>query len=148
MECWEVTEKICSFLDGELDQDDSGVLERHLTICPSCKYELESIKKLNSLLIVLPSMRVASQFARGVVKRILSEEVRQYNFIDWWKSLTLKWKVAAYTTALIGLLIGGSLAKFSLGPPISSFDTTAMMWFNDEVSIAKSYNIALIAGDR
>ncbi len=148
MECDEVTEKIGSYMDRELDKDGPVALERHLSSCPSCKSELESIKKLNSLLDALPSMRVPSQFAREIVNRTLSQEVRQYNFADWWRSFNLVWKVAACTTALIGLLIGGSLAKFSLGPPISSFDAKAIMWFNDEASIAKSYNIALLAGDR
>lgn len=36
MRCWDVRSRVSDFLDGELGEDEAGVLARHLEHCPTC----------------------------------------------------------------------------------------------------------------
>lgn len=49
MNCYEVKEKLGSFIDGELPENEGRMLGDHLATCYDCMQELEAVKKIQSL---------------------------------------------------------------------------------------------------
>ncbi len=47
--CQQLLERICEYMDGELDAGMCAQLEAHLTECPDCRTLLDSLRKTVSL---------------------------------------------------------------------------------------------------
>jgi anti-sigma factor RsiW len=45
MECRKCSENLTAFLDGELSSAESGQIQSHLRLCPSCSKELQSLRE-------------------------------------------------------------------------------------------------------
>jgi anti-sigma factor RsiW len=50
MDCEYFAKEINSYIDGELDQNESSELEKHLESCRQCRADLMSFEKCKSLL--------------------------------------------------------------------------------------------------
>ncbi|MGG1690768.1 zf-HC2 domain-containing protein, partial [Heyndrickxia ginsengihumi] len=73
-----VEDLLSAYIDHELDEKDLLVVERHISVCPSCQQELDHLKMIQEEMIrfyqdiEIPSMN----FEKAVTAKILNEEVR------------------------------------------------------------------------
>lgn len=148
MNCYDIIQKLNSYLDGELSAPDVKKVESHLSICQSCATELKSIQELNATLDAMPSMCVPSNFAEEIVKNAISQRVKEYNISFRWRSLTYAWKAAACAAALTGLLMGGFFAKTPFGHNERAADVNKILFSDNEPSLTNSYIMALLNGGK
>ena len=70
MQCFEATELLSSYLDGELDESERLDLERHLRICDKCSAELRELRlvsdQVRSLLVPEPSSTFVTRVLAGL----------------------------------------------------------------------------------
>ena len=62
------SETIMAYYDGELSEQESSLVERHLENCPECSRELESFRKTAEMISILPVTRTGIAPAFTAVK--------------------------------------------------------------------------------
>ncbi|MCL5075545.1 MAG: zf-HC2 domain-containing protein [Chloroflexi bacterium] len=62
-ECPKVRMLLSAYLDGELEQDESDLVQAHLVVCSACAEELRTLQETVHLLHKLPKLTVPRSFA-------------------------------------------------------------------------------------
>jgi len=70
MNCGEVRDKLSEYLDGDLTPLERRELESHIHSCPSCSWELSTIKRTVQMLNSLPRFSAPPQVAQGVRREL------------------------------------------------------------------------------
>ncbi|MCM3023312.1 anti-sigma factor family protein [Heyndrickxia ginsengihumi] len=73
-----VEDLLSAYIDHELDEKDLLVVERHISVCPSCQQELDHLKMIQEEMIrFYQDIEITSMnFEKAVTAKILNEEVR------------------------------------------------------------------------
>jgi anti-sigma factor RsiW len=100
-------EDLYLFLEGELDPQETRLLEAHLRQCPACRERLAERRLLHEAFTSLPPFEVPPDFARSVMDRLPEPEEAKTGWIA-----PLVAAVASLMTGLLGfnLLTGQSLS--------------------------------------
>lgn len=76
LDCREAIRLLAAYLDGELDEVDHGLVERHLDICRDCYSRAEFERRLKAQLEGLGRQPVEPSFEhriRGMIRRFRDE---------------------------------------------------------------------------
>jgi anti-sigma factor RsiW len=142
-----VTEWLSAYYDGELHGSRLQQVEEHLSSCPACQAELETLGKLSILLQEAPSpeSRVSAQrFQEQVMRRLPPANTQPW----WQRALRAGWQLAPLSavlawafgqavwlvTSLVSVLnfppgssraglLSGGLSLASAGPGLGSAET-------------------------
>ncbi|MGE0084100.1 MAG: anti-sigma factor [Desulfococcaceae bacterium] len=69
MKCRNKGKKISAYLDGELDAEKAGEMEKHLSQCAECRQTWNDFKHADSLLAGLPPESVGDEFVRNLMMK-------------------------------------------------------------------------------
>lgn len=72
MDCSLVKRNLSAFIDKELDDTKSGIVQQHLETCPECRDHLREFGALDGLVHGLPKIDPAPDFASMVVRSAMS----------------------------------------------------------------------------
>ena len=110
MKCEQVQRRISAFLDGELSKKQASRIAGHLSGCPRCRQEAESMTSAWEQLEKMPEVDPSPHFWIKLNARIAQVEERRFSlekvrgFLD--RLLVPATVVAA---SVVGLWIGGAL---------------------------------------
>ena len=90
---------LSAYLDASVAPRDQVATDQHLTLCPPCQAELQSLREVSSLLRALPAVPVPHSFA---IQHVVAQERR----VSWSPVLTLRVATAAAMAALAIVLVG------------------------------------------
>jgi anti-sigma factor RsiW len=65
-----ITEKLSSYLDGELTEDESASTRRHLQICTFCHNELNRLQSIDQMISGIRKIEPSQQFEKAFWKKI------------------------------------------------------------------------------
>ena len=109
-------ERLQAFVEADLDDAATAVVDSHLTGCPRCRAEVEELHSLFEMLSSLPRLAPSAGFSDRIMARV---RVRRPWFVrvsDWVEQFTPRtthgWAVAAAVLALP--VIGASLLTWWL----------------------------------
>lgn len=116
-ECNRIRENLSAWLDGELPEEESREVAGHLAQCADCRREAVRLERLDALLESL-----AAPVPAGLSDRILARVRRPR---PRWLSLALA------ASIVMGLFLGGMLARDLYLPPEAGVDSIALEEFHD-----------------
>jgi hypothetical protein len=70
MECSQIRELLSEYMDGMLDKETAGVVEKHLETCKDCRKELASLRAISEELGSLEAVEPPADFLKKVHERI------------------------------------------------------------------------------
>lgn len=86
MNCKDIGELLISYLDGELAQEEKEIVELHLSACPRCRQELESLaatqSELRQTLETVTDKTPSVQAWARLQQRLASEEQSRVNVFN------------------------------------------------------------------
>ena len=85
MNCDYCKDKLSAFIDNELSSEERLLMEAHLTRCPSCRAELESLRQIGILFERLPEETPSPAFMQTTVNKaavILRRSLREKLFLN------------------------------------------------------------------
>jgi anti-sigma factor RsiW len=119
MDCQRTVEKLSDYIDGTLGSRHSMQVRDHLTDCPHCREEYESLRKLRTLLGALPPPRPRRDFWAGAFEQVGIQEAaprwRERVRIPAWLSLRARFaesvapRAALFATTGVALLLLAAL---------------------------------------
>jgi anti-sigma factor RsiW len=62
MSCGEIKQKLSAFQDGQLPEDESRIIQDHLSFCESCSSELQELQDVYGLLSHVETIEAAPYF--------------------------------------------------------------------------------------
>ncbi|MGB9682477.1 MAG: anti-sigma factor family protein [bacterium] len=80
MRCDEVRRLLSAYYDKELPPEKIEAIREHLSYCTSCNKNLESIKKIHSLMDYFPILEVGPYFETQIFQRIEEEKRKKKRF--------------------------------------------------------------------
>lgn len=83
MRCKDVTSLMSDYLSDFLSKESRAAIEAHLTICPSCRAELDATRELLSSLASLGGRKVPADLWESVYARVRSEQVARSSWWQW-----------------------------------------------------------------
>jgi len=105
---------------GELSQEDTDLLEEHLSQCVACRHERDHLERLHSLLLegnLEPSEHLLRQAREELFNRLRGETRRSEGRRNWSDLLSpLRWNWAFSAVAVVLVLIGFFAGYLSSGP--------------------------------
>jgi len=107
MKCPE-REKLSAYADGELAPDESKLIAKHLATCAACRSHADAIRRLDSLLVELPSVNSSPSLSAELARRLERKSFARLFF----GVPALRYAAAA---AMFLLVVGVSLWTFT--PP-------------------------------
>jgi len=100
--CWKIKKKILDYIDGNINETDFLVIQKHLSECDSCRREFESYNRLFGLMgnihkIDYPPESVWKNFLSDLHTRIEKEAINDYagkqkrqSYVQWsWVSVAM-----------------------------------------------------------
>lgn len=101
MKCDISIELLSGYLDGELDEKQKAVVEKHLRECQSCQNELEELKLLNEYIKVQEIEEPSREFFFGVNRRVMEKIIKKP------RSFVMRWTpiFAPVAVALLVLVV-------------------------------------------
>lgn len=100
MDCDRVREELSAYLDGELAAPEAGQLRAHLDRCPTCRGELDSLRRAAEAVKDLPPLKAPAGLREKVMAGVRAEETADAPRMSPWRAW---WPVAA--TVLIAAVI-------------------------------------------
>lgn len=119
MDCSRIVKSISSFMDGELDERTSRLLENHLDVCPACREYLYALREVDRLVHGLAPIEFSLDFASRVVSTAVAASVAQNH------------ETISFVSRLKQSLTHFAEALFSLFEPGSTWSTHTLDEFND-----------------
>jgi hypothetical protein len=143
-----IREKLGAYLDGELDRRGQLEVKAHLETCPSCREELEELRRVSYLLRAAPqpeftpALDFKAQFMLQLPRRSEAQPPRSNGRLLPWMAPVLVLSVWIFIQVTLGLSTLVSLASQSglLGSAASwvSGDPQQMLWFTTAQAILGS----------
>jgi anti-sigma factor RsiW len=110
-----MSELMSMALDGLLDADGQGRLERHVAACTSCRLEWEAIQQASALFEQAPMVGPPLGFALRVERRLEQKTKKQRRTFGGIALLTSSLSLAGVTVAVVAVIILGLVAWRWLG---------------------------------
>jgi anti-sigma factor RsiW len=145
--CPRVTELLCSYIDGELGSEDSGLITAHLSGCTSCRALADELALMATDLPRMAEIYPDAEFTRSVLGA--TSEWRPFRpslrtrFLTWWNQLTQRPRFsfeAAYVGTLALVFVFGNPA-----PALRSV-TAALAGFSLQTTSGASVSKNLVTG--
>ncbi|HUV50641.1 MAG TPA: zf-HC2 domain-containing protein [Anaerolineae bacterium] len=73
MNCQEIREKISSYMDNELDSEQSRCVDQELLRCPVCREELKLLQQVDAAVKEMPSCSPSAQFPARLMQQIAKQ---------------------------------------------------------------------------
>lgn len=70
MNCLKIREKISSYMDNELDSEQSKCVDQHLLDCPVCREELKLLQRVDASVKEMPAYSPSAQFFTQLMQKI------------------------------------------------------------------------------
>jgi anti-sigma factor RsiW len=112
--CKEIQEFFSEYLDQALDEEKSQLVKEHISSCPTCRKDLEQLRKMSELLSGLGKKQPPPDFLEMLYRRIESRKSLDKFLRDLLKSPNLKVPVAL---CLVGLFLFALLRATGLYYP-------------------------------
>jgi hypothetical protein len=123
--CPRVEESLCSYVDEELNAEDSQLISAHLDSCPSCRALADGLVMMNGELPLLAEVEPDAGFARSVLEA--TSRWRPFRpsprtrFLTWWNRLIQRPRFS-FEAAYVGTLV----LVFAFGNPVPALRSIAM----------------------
>jgi len=115
MKCRKKGKTISAYIDGELEEEKAGDVEKHLLRCAECRQTWNDLKHADSLLAGLPPERVSEDFVRNLMMK--TAEIQQTRT---WSSRLLYFFAYFFDTVFVFKKKNtGTLDEFGDFPPCS-----------------------------
>jgi len=75
LNCLKIREKISSYMDNELDSEQSKCVDQHLLHCPVCREELKLLQQVDASVKEMPAYSPSAQFSAQLMQQIAKEAV-------------------------------------------------------------------------
>jgi anti-sigma-K factor RskA len=80
MKCAEIHPNVAAFALGELEDEETAEIQRHLASCAGCQSELEELEKVNRVLEAAPPPAVPPAYLKGeILSRVRAEQLSPSN---------------------------------------------------------------------
>lgn len=114
MDSCKVKKKVTCLIDGELSQQETGVVLRHIRKCAVCRKEYEALKSLDEVLSDVASIAPSADFAQKFWKK--ADEVEQKKmhpaiFQDFFRA----WQPALAAAGAVVVIAAGSFIFYQTG---------------------------------
>lgn len=147
MECDAYRNKLLEYLDGDLTGTPQTELEAHLTQCPGCREELQSLQDTVALIARMPAPEPSETFWQQYLR-----ELRQKVAAPPWRSRLQKWlagfmrrpiPAVAVTVALMlaVFLTWDTLTERSPAPPLVSLDLTEQLALSQDLDLLRDMDL-------
>lgn len=73
MNCLKIKEKISSYMDNELDSEQSKCVDQHLLHCRVCREELKILQQVDADVKEIPACGPSAQFSAQLMQQIAKE---------------------------------------------------------------------------
>jgi anti-sigma factor RsiW len=97
MSCEKVENRILSYIDGRLKENERQDVEKHLASCSTCQLRVEEFRAVSGLLDELPVIEPSPAFDARVHALVAAEPVKQ----SWWAWLHVSPRVAFAASMLL-----------------------------------------------
>lgn len=93
--------------DGELSQEESAAVQRHMTECPLCRQRFEALKKADAVVSNMAQMELSPDFDRSFWHKIANLENREKSrfrlsfLLTGWRPLFATGMAAAVAAAIL-----------------------------------------------
>ena len=77
MNCQEVKEKLSCYIENDLPEGEKAAIQQHLSGCPSCREELDSLSKTINAVKQLPEIEAPAGFSTRVMARVREVEAKK-----------------------------------------------------------------------
>lgn len=114
MNCQIILDKLSAYQDGELSVSERGEVEKHLSICSTCRAEFAKLQQTWEALGGLSDLSVSPGFYREIQQRLsgaVKGTLREPAYSGWFQRLLPTSAVAFLTAAgiVLGAVAGNSL---------------------------------------
>jgi anti-sigma factor RsiW len=104
-------EDLVAYLDGELDEEGSGEIERTLALSPVARHEVEMLTRTFELLDILPPARATDAFTDRTLATVrMTETSTALSERPWFRQLRRGLVVVACVVGLAAFAVVGFLA--------------------------------------
>ncbi|TVM13871.1 hypothetical protein DPQ33_18035 [Oceanidesulfovibrio indonesiensis] len=124
--CRKYQKRLGAYLDGELSERERAAIERHLSVCSSCRASMESMKRLAPIMKQLGPAPIPPYLSSRILAEAYAEaEKPKTRFMKKWpESFSPRvWGLEGLTTTalVLGLVLGGFLgwSSFQQDDPIT-----------------------------
>ncbi len=104
--CEEYAALISAWLDGELNEEETGRLQAHLFTCPGCRAYLADLKAMGRAFPTLEEVEVPEGFTASVMDRVRAQTPPEKKRTS--PALWRRWGAWACCLALLALVGGGA----------------------------------------
>lgn len=109
--CEEYAALISAWLDGELNEEETGRLQAHLFTCPGCRAYLADLKAMGRAFPTLEEVEVPEGFTASVMDRVRAQTPPEKKRVS--HTLWRRWGAWACCLALL-VLVGGGVWRADL----------------------------------
>jgi anti-sigma factor RsiW len=102
--------RLNAWVDGELPDEQTVRVGRHLEACRSCAREAEALRTLSTALNDMPAFRTPARLARKTMRKFRAE-LEAPGIIEWWRSLGFVMRSATCSAMIAGLLFGVGIGR-------------------------------------
>ena len=126
--CEDYAALISAWLDGELNEEETGRLQAHLFTCPGCRAYLADLKAMGRAFPSLEEVEVPEGFTASVMDRVRAQTPPEKKRAS--HTLWRRWGAWACCLALLALVGGGvwraGLVSRSIQNQIAAADATSL----------------------
>jgi hypothetical protein len=126
MKCTWVTDRISSFVDGELSSDEAGRIREHLDVCRTCRKQVQEVRNTVKLLRSAKRLRPSSSFNAELAVALRGVRRDEATSPDWWgriwRPVPVPQPLIAAAAFVVVLVVGGVI----LGPYFGGEPTETM----------------------
>jgi len=140
MNCNQVKDNLSSFVDNELNNDQTNAIKAHLIRCDECRQTRDELENMGQMIRQIPPTTTPPDFQFRVYSAIRRRESTGYSrsFFRW---QTLFLPIAAM---VIGIFIGLSAAETPMDSPSATMSANTNITDNfqtDENNVIRNYNL-------
>lgn len=139
MNCKSVQSRLSAYLDREMNGDELLQVRRHLSNCPDCREEEESLRTLRRLLAEAPIPEPPADLADRLTARVLAERVEVRRRSQFKLGFATFAGVAACSMLGTFLLIGSLRSTSDADPSIAAKQEAAQEDLRFEVQRDQAY---------
>ena len=132
MSCGRMENKILSYVDGRLKENDRLEMEKHLAGCAACELRVNEFRAVTSLLDELPVIAPSPAFDVRVRARVAAEPAKQ----SWWA-----WFAPSPRVAMAGALLALCIVWVGLRPSGFGVTPATEAEINQNMPVLENYDV-------
>jgi hypothetical protein len=150
MNCQEIKRLLISFLQFELSESESLIIEAHLHECPDCQKEKALLERSWSMLDSFQAPKVSSNFTWSLMERIREQEERKPGFTFTFPEINIQFGyrvlVPVAVSACVLIMVYFSFQKYLNHEPqvaqVVAPEPKAIIEAQKEVSVGSTVKVA------